>query len=817
MKKIFSFVCAMAIALCASAAQLASEAQLAKKAVVAEQMQGVQLENVQVANFYQLSATPAIKPAARKLATAEPIVVIIKGKPQIVSKSGNTTVEVVGDDDINYGWVIAAESLEAGKTYTYADMGAHNVYRYDQSFTVYEEATDATFSIDAENNITASMVTESGTYMVYTTAPQPAPAFVLADTYEGNGFSVSKSGLAPLQPWKLKTGTTTDGTAYLDGIIPAFSAGGSYKLAYTVVDDSVLVIKPAIVGIYQNMYYISIESGTASEIRFIAGKDGALKLANPQDTIIYGAYDISYKYQGCLGMFTGLTYTPQAPITERDTVDVKLAMNINDLTTASKLVIYYGDNEDYYIFRVAANTEMLKDSTYKWSEGGINNANSFFSIDGQTKNYFQDGEFTVATDDNGIALTGWMIGEDEKYYRLDLYKQTHFDKRDTVTVNADNLRILAQQGVGYVYLAANADYSRIQFVVDAEQPFGTFAMKDGKMEYGYQYVEDNNGKGVLFLEGEMTVAETKDGYTLTGLFVGSDEKAYVFNLIYTKPAPKDTVEIVCSNMQIEDLTEELGYFAYAGGDKDHVAYLYAVTDTAYGTFKLANGVILVNNGTQTPDTVRAVEGEITISAEDKVATLTGSMLGNDTILYTFSWTGKVGVLSFDSDEDFDGEFNLEEADIKTQTGMISLSVSNEFNQVVNLMFFANLTEDNTIPAGVYVINDSQEEGTVLASIGLYAQSGRQLLMPSYAALSSDQGITDAWFMVSGVVEVAEDGSIKVEALNSYDRNITITIANPSTGLFDINVKKAVHKIMKDGKVFILKGDKTFNLLGTCVK
>lgn len=399
------------------------------------------------------------------------------------------------------------------------------------------------------------------------------------------------------------------------------------------------------------------------------------------------------------------TFVMDTFVTKRDTIDIiSTALKYNDsYLEDKKFVIYYAsDVKGYDVFRVASANAITIDGTFKWSDGGINNPNSFFQV-GTTKTYFQDGEFTVVTNNKDITLTGWMIGTDEKYYRL--------------------------------------------------------------------------------------------------------------NMSYTSPEPKKTVEIVCSNMQVEDLTEDYGFFAYAGGDKDYTVYLYAVTDTAYGTFKLASGIIFVNNGTQTPDTVRAIEGEITISAEGKVATLTGSMLGNDTILYTFNWTGKVGILPFDSDEDFEGEFNLENADIKTSEGMIMLSAKNEDNQVVSLVFFAALTEDATIPADTYAINNSQEAGTVLASSGLTPVGQQMILLPSYAALSSELGITNAWFMVSGTVVVAEDGSITINALNSYDRNITITIDNPATALYRINANAAIRKAMIKGHVVIFKNNKAYNLMG----
>ncbi|MBQ0075876.1 MAG: hypothetical protein KBS69_01885, partial [Bacteroidales bacterium] len=67
MQKFFSLVCAILLVFSASAAPVAQKAQLVKKAPVAvEQMQKVQLEKAQVANFNQLSAAPALTVSNQK-------------------------------------------------------------------------------------------------------------------------------------------------------------------------------------------------------------------------------------------------------------------------------------------------------------------------------------------------------------------------------------------------------------------------------------------------------------------------------------------------------------------------------------------------------------------------------------------------------------------------------------------------------------------------------------------------------------------------------------------------------------------------------
>ncbi|MCQ2342544.1 MAG: hypothetical protein MJZ75_03500, partial [Paludibacteraceae bacterium] len=112
--------------------------------------------------------------------------------------------------------------------------------------------------------------------------------------------------------------------------------------------------------------------------------------------------------------------------TERDTVDiVSTTFSYNDLIASNGVVIYYAtDVEGYYLFRVTSNNATSVDGTFKWSDGTINDPNSYFSVSGTDKNYFQDGEFTMVTTDAGTSLTGWMIGVDEKYYRLNWSKKT---------------------------------------------------------------------------------------------------------------------------------------------------------------------------------------------------------------------------------------------------------------------------------------------------------------------------------------------------------------------------------------------------------
>lgn len=178
------------------------------------------------------------------------------------------------------------------------------------------------------------------------------------------------------------------------------------------------------------------------------------------------------------------------PITERDTVDiVSTTFSYNDLIATNGVVIYYvTDVEGYDIFRVTSNTQTV-DGTFKWSDGTINNPNSYFSVSGTDKNYFQDGEFTMVTTDAGTSLTGWMIGVDEKYYRLNWSKKTGVLDYDAdapfdATFAYEDMEASIKEGVIGIY-ATNAENYTIGLELYAdpaatEIPEGVYTISDSQ-------------------------------------------------------------------------------------------------------------------------------------------------------------------------------------------------------------------------------------------------------------------------------------------------------------------------------------------------
>ncbi|MBQ0064078.1 MAG: DUF4957 domain-containing protein, partial [Prevotella sp.] len=376
----------------------------------------------------------------------------------------------------------------------------------------------------------------------------------------------------------------------------------------------------------------------------------------------------------------GVTLIEKKPITERDTVDiVSTALKYNDAyLTSNKLVIYYAaDVPNYYLFRVTSNNATSVDGTFKWSDGTINDPNSYFSVTGTDKNYFQDGEFTVVTNNKDISLTGWMIGEDEKYYRLNM-SYTAPTERDTVRFSGQGVTISecpsadAQTGWFYELADPSTGYSFLLQSTVVDNKYGTFSYENKTLGSNYYNVYDPEGNRQQFIDGSITVGEVGDSIVLDGELIAEDEKVYILH---------------------------------------------------------------------------------------------------------FAQSSKI--LNYDTDAPFTGSFTRQETSRDYGEGYAMIEAQNATNQAISLVLFTG-TNAKTIPAGTYVISDTQEAGTALKSVGV--EGG--FLTECWAGTVGTSGIEDCWFMVEGTITVADDGAITIDAKNSWEQDVKATIEAPlaATGL-----------------------------------
>lgn len=125
---------------------------------------------------------------------------------------------------------------------------------------------------------------------------------------------------------------------------------------------------------------------------------------------------------------------------------------------------------------------------------------------------------------------------------------------------------------------------------------------------------------------------------------------------------------------------------------------------------------------------------------------------------------------------FNAEFSWHEMYVSNQSGIVTITALNNDNQYLDIELYVE--EDcDTVPAGVYDINDSGEIGTVLVSEGIDEEG---YIKPSFAGILNDEGyVDDIWFMVSGTVSIEYDQfgkmNVAITSKNSYEMDINATI------------------------------------------
>ena len=154
--------------------------------------------------------------------------------------------------------------------------------------------------------------------------------------------------------------------------------------------------------------------------------------------------------------------------------------------------------------------------------------------------------------------------------------------------------------------------------------------------------------------------------------------------------------------------------------------------------------------------------------------------------------------------------------------MISVQIIDEVvGDITALYFVAYEADPETVLAeGIYPINDSWWERTVVASTGMDWDGS---IIPSYYAGYSDGWLVEPYyFLVSGEVTVVknEDGelSIEINALNSCDIPVHIVYGMVSTSLSDIQYPISdIQKTIQNGQLLIIRNGKAYNAVGVQVK
>ena len=156
-------------------------------------------------------------------------------------------------------------------------------------------------------------------------------------------------------------------------------------------------------------------------------------------------------------------------------------------------------------------------------------------------------------------------------------------------------------------------------------------------------------------------------------------------------------------------------------------------------------------------------------------------------------------------------------DYSADFGIVELVLADDedFEAAANWADLEFITEtfDGQIPNGTYQINDSEEEGTFFASPG----GNDEYDFPSYVGVpAEEEGYYNPYYLISGTVTISENG-IEVNATSYFGSTIHIVYNTEHQDVVNTKAETNATKLIRNGHVFIIRENKTFDVLGARVR
>ena len=459
---------------------------------------------------------------------------------------------------------------------------------------------------------------------------------------------------------------------------------------------------------------------------------------------------------------------------------------------------------------------------------------------------------TLAVDANrNCVITGHMIGEDNIYYNLHL-SWTPPMATDTVHIAFDTPSSVAYYpDLYHDFMLSNKDDNYDISLDIIGVPMGeTFTERNFNIAY-CMIANRQTHDTISIAAAEGRVWQSNDTTYLSANVLGFDSVMYDIDLWYAVPAVIDTQEIHIYDATFYNKLEKDGYFALVGTTADKsIEFALSllgrteedipgtyINDGVFGGFtgknydfinfiggRYSTYIAKWNPDKNDYDVISIEKGNAKVTMdEDKNIMLIGSFIAQDGMQYDITLTTKVDKprLDYDMTEGAidciitSNDTTLE--DNTAKNGSIFFDVRTD-NELLALYFYAETADpDIVIPEGTYYIDESEDYFSVNASDGSIDT------YPSCYLTDDGYTFTSMYFFVSGTVEVKKKQGklyMEINALNSY--NVPAHIIYDATGATKLDNIKEKHiveteKIMVDGQLFIIHGDKTFNTIGLRVK
>lgn len=555
---------------------------------------------------------------------------------------------------------------------------------------------------------------------------------------------------------------------------------------------------------------------------YMRGADGKMAYASASLTKTVSMYEeqelvhIDAAFTDTLGNNYTLAYQQAPFIITGDTIDVVFTGNANKPIYAQGLCQLGAENDDYKIAFTFPCAEGAPAGTYTEDDMNIQYTfvNDFEAVSAHC---------VVAENNGTISLEGWILAKDGNVYHV-TFSFTAPTAETFETITATNL-VLDDSYASYFGIiiaeASNEDYT-VSMYLPSDDYLGTFDAEEVSLS-----IKGADGKIEIY-EGTITVANTATGVAITGTVLSMDGVQYTLNLTYVIPDATSQETITMSGK----LTNYEGKaWQFIGSTASQMVTIAAYATSIPGTYGRSDlmadytyVVKVVGSDTLYYD---MVDANINVAVSGTNATITGTLRGqnyddsSDVIEFTLNLTATIedyvpGGDEYDAqDEDFNHNFPVYTIDDQylSQYSVLIAQATDAENNMISLQFYVE-AGSTSLPAGTYTVDKTGTANTVYAG---YINSGS--IYGSVAGIFDESGeaLTSLWLLIEGTVTVLENGVIEVAATNTWGRAINCRLGEYPEGIENTDAKAAAVKVVRDGKLIIIKNGVEFNAQGTIVK
>ena len=416
---------------------------------------------------------------------------------------------------------------------------------------------------------------------------------------------------------------------------------------------------------------------------------------------------------------------------------------------------YYSDTKDWYMAVIDASQTYVVRLDYLVAEedfaGTYNIDNldldySYLTIydEDRNKTYvnYVEADFTVSVTEEGKFLTANLLCENGIRYLVsaeELPLPEPVGYADLAYTNATLEDGTRSSSTFQFWADENGIYT--SFLIYSDQVVGEYTQDDMYAAYAnyIMFVDGTDTTFVDFLGFDMAITKEGQTYNLVADALGSDTIMYHITMSYTKPAPTETIDIVATNMVVDEF-EFWGmvFCTVQASNDEYTVTLDMANGLPMGELTSEDFNVAYSSVYRIADSTEIVFDEIisaTVSMVDGQRAIKAQVVGVDNILYNLD-------LSYVVPEATD-------------------TVNVVFDDVVTAKYYAE-------SADYYIYNENEN---FIVTLDIFEEKGN--LMGEYTADDFDMYYTQLGVITDGDTAVVSIADVKAVVTPTAEENIVL--------------------------------------------